>query len=271
MGGADPQRVEIRAPSLKGVIRFWWRALNGNLEIKDMKQKEAELFGSSDKEIGRSKLCIRIPTQQMKTKSYSPVPHWEDKNRKPFKIPAIDYGQSFQVLLTSIGDKSTHEEYQAIFETTILLGGFGKRCRRGFGSIEIIKRNGDKYNSPKKIDELFELLEKVNPGQFSISEDGKRIISKGFKGSYPYIKEIEIGKNYFNIHGLLKTIGHATSDYFGISKSKDRFASPIYVSVIRYNEGYKPIITTLNTSFHPGRLNRKNNLDNQQAFKEAIL
>lgn len=276
---ADPQQVELRAPSFKGGIRFWWRALNGNLGIKDMKKKEAELFGASNETIGRSKLCLCIPAKQLEKIDYPPVPHWEDKPEKKSsripRLPAAEPEQRFQVLLTSTGDKTTHEKYQAIFEVALLLGGFGKRSRRGFGSIEIIKRNGNEYNTPGNMKGLLNLLEKINQGQFLISEDEKRIVSKGFTGGYPYVKEIEIGRKYSDMHGLLKTIGHASSDYIcdylGYAKAKDRLASPIYVSIIRNNEGYKPIITTLNTCFNPRYLYHKDQPNNQQDFKGAIL
>ena len=38
-GGAHRERAELRPPSFKGVLRFWWRALSwsrldGNLEVK---------------------------------------------------------------------------------------------------------------------------------------------------------------------------------------------------------------------------------------------
>ncbi|NLC10649.1 MAG: type III-B CRISPR module RAMP protein Cmr1 [Firmicutes bacterium] len=274
MGGANPQQVELRVPSLKGVIRFWWRALYGNLDIRRLKEEEAKLFGSSHEKIGRSKLSLRIPAKQIRTFRYSPVPHWEgNPSKRFFKLPAAEHGQSFQVLLTSRGDKATHEKYQAIFEAALLLGGFGKRSRRGFGSIQITKRNEDKYQIPQNINDLKKLLEKINPGYFAISDDGRKIVSKSFSGHYPYIKEIEIGKDYSNVDKLLRSIGQASSDYacdyLGFTRRKNRFASPIYVSVIKHNKAYKPIITTLHTSFKPEY--RSSDDNKQERFKGAIL
>ena len=75
MGGANPQQVELRVPSLKGVIRFWWRALYGNLDIRRLKDEEAMLFASSHEKIGRSKLSLLLPAKQIRTFRYSPVPH----------------------------------------------------------------------------------------------------------------------------------------------------------------------------------------------------
>ncbi len=60
--GADQQRAELRLPSFKGVLRFWWRALAwsrhaGNL--KTIKSEEDVLFGSSQG--GQSRVAMRLP------------------------------------------------------------------------------------------------------------------------------------------------------------------------------------------------------------------
>jgi len=60
LGGADGQTPELRPPSIKGAMRFWWRAMNGHLSLKALKEREAEIFGASDEKIGRSKFSIRI-------------------------------------------------------------------------------------------------------------------------------------------------------------------------------------------------------------------
>ncbi|MEO1928407.1 MAG: type III-B CRISPR module RAMP protein Cmr1, partial [Nautiliaceae bacterium] len=49
MHGADGKRAELREQSFKGVMRFWWRAINGNLGLKELKEKEAEIFGDTNK------------------------------------------------------------------------------------------------------------------------------------------------------------------------------------------------------------------------------
>jgi CRISPR type III-B/RAMP module RAMP protein Cmr1 len=76
LGGADPARtVELRAPSIKGVLRFSWRALawsrlDGNLEA--IRSEEALLFGIAAREgdassrqvqtLGHASFRIRIPS-----------------------------------------------------------------------------------------------------------------------------------------------------------------------------------------------------------------
>lgn len=59
--GADPAGAELRLPSFKGVLRFWWRAsawsrLHGDLER--IRQEEDALFGSTAS--GQSPLSMRL-------------------------------------------------------------------------------------------------------------------------------------------------------------------------------------------------------------------
>ena len=50
IGGADKKVAEFRIPSLKGVLRFWWRALYGKKfdSLVKMKEHEDLIFGSTD-------------------------------------------------------------------------------------------------------------------------------------------------------------------------------------------------------------------------------
>ena len=48
LGGADPQKAELRAASIKGALRFWWRAVYGCDDLEDMKKIEAGIFGSTE-------------------------------------------------------------------------------------------------------------------------------------------------------------------------------------------------------------------------------
>ena len=59
--GADPNRAELRVPSFKGALRFWWRALawprcGGDLQA--IRQEENALFGSAGG--GQSRLLMRL-------------------------------------------------------------------------------------------------------------------------------------------------------------------------------------------------------------------
>lgn len=166
--------------------------------------------------------------------------------------------------------------YENLLQLTLLLGGLGKRTRRGFGCIELQSMNGVKIPVAKTredyLSRLQTLLEACKPGCFS--RRGNRIWSSNiFSGDYPWIKEIEIGRAYPNYPHLLAAISQAAhgydSHYTGFAGRIGRFASPIYVSVIRTGSQYRPLITTLNTAFAPGYYARGKNTQSQ--FKGAIL
>ncbi len=36
LGGADGKSAELRAPTINGALRFWWRAMNGHLPLKEL-------------------------------------------------------------------------------------------------------------------------------------------------------------------------------------------------------------------------------------------
>jgi len=73
-GGAQPSTAELRLPSFKGVLRWWWRALafsrlGGNLER--IAKEEEEMFGSARH--GRGKVAMRL----LESSSLRPIPKGE--------------------------------------------------------------------------------------------------------------------------------------------------------------------------------------------------
>ncbi len=63
--GADSARPELRLPSFKGALRFWWRALawpRCGGDLKAIQRREDRLFGSADG--GQSRVLMRFaPTE----------------------------------------------------------------------------------------------------------------------------------------------------------------------------------------------------------------
>lgn len=60
LSGADRRRAEVRLPSLKGVLRFWWRALQAQRiqGVEELRAREEMLFGSA--EAGQSSVSMRL-------------------------------------------------------------------------------------------------------------------------------------------------------------------------------------------------------------------
>ncbi len=62
-GGVNQQEAELRLPSFKGVLRFWWRALAWSRlqgDLKAIKREEDALFGSADG--GQARVSMRLDT-----------------------------------------------------------------------------------------------------------------------------------------------------------------------------------------------------------------
>ena len=89
LAGADGVTPELRPPSIKGALRFWWRALNGHLELSELKRIEGKIFGDTSR---RSNLIIRESkiSERNKTLKYDGfskaqmLPHKSPKKTEAF-------------------------------------------------------------------------------------------------------------------------------------------------------------------------------------------
>ncbi|MCD6398523.1 MAG: type III-B CRISPR module RAMP protein Cmr1, partial [Candidatus Aenigmarchaeota archaeon] len=94
LAGADGKTPELRPPSIKGALRFWWRATNGHLPIDKLKEKEAKIFGGSGDNEGRSKVIIRVISSTINNDykiRYPLLPHHPNKVRKPAIKPGFKF------------------------------------------------------------------------------------------------------------------------------------------------------------------------------------
>lgn len=284
MGGADPRQNELRPPSIKGAMRFWWRAMNGHLSLKELKKQEAKLFGDSG-EHGRSKFVIRLKdVNKVKTAFISLTPHHRegycDKNkracfyRKEKCMKAnLQKGIFYNFNLCLNCHQSDTMPLESLIKLFLISGGFGKRSRRGFGSVRIDKINDRVSDFDYSLCSILDLLNSVEKDSFRM--ESRRIIRNkpaNQEAKYPYIKEIEIGRQSSAYEDILIKIGQCSHDYrdnsLGFAYGGKRFASPIYVSVIKTDNVYRPVITTLNTAIR-GR--ESMNMKKQEKFKKAIL
>lgn len=261
MAGADSKTPELRAPSIKGMMRFWWRAIKAESNLDELREEEAKIFGSSNEKIGKSPFSIRIDAMnQLTSNKFSPVPH----SNKTFTFWGYKPNQIFSIILSSRNDIAI---YHNILKVALLLGGVGKRSRRGFGSLNCTNWN---FTDIKELSQF--VLDRLN----SLCDDFKMDNSKIKRESthsadYPFIKEITFGKSEKDTNILLKKIGQASHNHKdnALGSAKPRMASPVYVSVAKVNNNYLPLITTLNSAFPPNNYNY--NLQGQDDFKKELL
>lgn len=268
LGGADPKKAELRVPSIKGALRFWWRAIYAHLSLNVLKEQESKIFGDAGDIYGKSKVHIKICNTLIYNGNdrYNPVPH---KNVR-FSFPCFSPGQSFSLKIC--GDKKSFD----LLKLVSVLGGLGKRSRRGFGSFVIKKIDGIDFCFDYTADNTLKLLDNIQEGVFGLN-NGKiiRMTEAHKDGEYAYIKEIEFGDGSSgSYHDILKKIGLSShnnkSDYTGYAgRGNERFSSPVYVSVVKISDKYRPIITTLNTAFE--KRNQNHGIDRSSSFKKEIL
>lgn len=251
LAGADGTTPELRPASIKGALRFWWRAMNGHLEWKEMAKLEGKIFGDTKQ---RSSLIIMIEeTIHYNGVSKSPMLPHKKIERESSITPCFPVSnQQFKVRLSLTNEASglKFEQMKSLFILTCVLGGLGKRSRRGFGSVNIVAFDDVINNSIDRLESILVLLNTFRDDKYEIREGV--IKSKNARldlNQFPYITEIKIGNDTKTVDDIgAATHSTMSSDPYNykstIGAGKPRFASPIYISVLK---NQKPIITTLNT------------------------
>ncbi len=232
IAGANPQEPELTPTGFKGVMRFWWRALNWsririNSEtkeqaLKELYQQEAELFGlaSGDNKGGQGDCLvntIRFVTEKARTWQYT-----GNKNgvnyllgqglfRNGLSREAFLDKQVFSVDLTvtQASVKSVKDTLQLIG----LLGGFGARSRHGFGSVTLTtleeKRLSD--NDYQAID--FEKNVKIALENLLVSYECKKNLELPPLSAFYQGTRIDIVRFNDNALDLLNRIGEEQQMY----------------------------------------------------------
>lgn len=279
MAGADRRTPELRPSEFKGMMRWWWRAIKAERDYKQLLKEENKIFGGTGKEEGKSKVKIKIKTKldaNSDTKDYPLLPHHSESNceidgrkKRNKALPQRAFSDNKKI---DFEFNYNNQEIENLIFLTFILGGFGKRSRRGFGSFQIIQ--------PKIQVNLENILRLLNGIANKYMIDNSNLIDN-FQvirnretngGNYPWIKEILIGNKAFpNFHSILKNIGKASHDHASASlgNANPRMSSPVYVSVIKNDTKYFPIITVLNSSFpfkYP-----KNSLNKQKEFIREFI
>ncbi|MGC8555078.1 MAG: type III-B CRISPR module RAMP protein Cmr1 [Candidatus Acidulodesulfobacterium sp.] len=268
--GADHRKAELRVPPIKGMLRFWWRALhpdltNSNKNYKKLRDEESKLFGDAGDIYGKSKVKIQfLENYKLRYDSHNPFPH----KQVNFNFKGFNVNQSFKIVITS------PEEIHKLFEFSTIVGGLGKRSRRGFGGLVV------KYNNISDlsiINRLYNLIKEINTENIYKKSNNEEFsfieISQNYpNANYPYLKRIQTGKEKSDYKVILKTIGQSSHDnnsnYTGFVRGKERFSSPIYVSITKHGSSYIPVISMLNVAFK----NKQNNgIDKSEFFINDIL
>ncbi len=248
LGDHTGRGAELRPPSIKGAMRFWWRATQSYKSIAALKTAEGEIFGTPDGEGKKSKLLItakilnstkptnnslpekhnlnaisngkKITADSIKYLAFGKTPSGSAKNNN-FQPLAFYFepGTKFEVVLLT-----PHEHVKTVNEAFHLVanyGGLGGKSRNGFGSFRILEIDGASV-FPASLD-LYSLNFNDLPDYpaFSI-----------------YSSEIESNKTYNKWEDAMASLGKA---YYDAKNELGRSQSPKY-SLIPYKKEYLGII-----------------------------
>ena len=188
--GPDKDTAALRVASIKGVLRFWWRALHYTHDgaLQNLRQEEEALFGSSEK--GQSRILMHLKPGK-KSPSVCQKAEVLSSNSKVVGPGAryLGYGVMESFASKSKGTKAgeltrpclaapcefvlhigarDRDEWalQAIDPALRLLGligGVGARSRKGYGSLNLIALKGDgidnTWQPPQTADEYRDRLQ----------------------------------------------------------------------------------------------------------------
>ena len=195
LGDGETKRLSdtLRPASIKGALRFWWRALqwpkirskllNDVAALKALHTEEAHLFGAAAKEnsaVGQSSFLLQVRLQTPLTfkeinsvhpdfssaagaryLGYGLVEAFNGKNTQQGRLirPCFNLAQCFTVELRS--RKPLDPSVIKAIKCLGLLGGLGSRARHGLGSVALKEITGDDISIPKDKESYSNELKKL--------------------------------------------------------------------------------------------------------------
>ena len=241
---------EMRTASLKGILRYWWRATNYTKDVRDLFDQEAEIFGGAgDTNAKKSSFSMILnPISEPKIGKAQLVPHPNPTDKK-YQNSRCIYEGSFT--LTIIKIREVNFEYNHLV-SYMILGSVGQRARRGMGSLQIDSVSSDDgFTMPWDLDDFKKLMEGLNVNTETdnnhLEVTGKPIPKR------PVVKRIYLSAPKRDPNPMLEIIAHAKKSYPNRSSYNDReiggigpkFASPIWIRLLRKDSKYKALLTVL--------------------------
>src|SRR5690625_4916417 len=139
MHGAHLNKPEIKPSSIKGIMRYWWRAIQREANYRTLLEKESEYFGGVNPSTKKSPITITTSNLNLEESSTNLLPHRPKKGQKGLYRATFKQDGNFEVSLILPPNKreSALDMYLNLFELVTLVGSFGQRARRGFGSVQL--------------------------------------------------------------------------------------------------------------------------------------
>lgn len=256
MNGAQSGRPEIRAASIKGALRFWYRAicLSRLYCWQEVKREEMRVFGSteqngdSNKISGQANFLLKVVPLTVKV-----ADSFETQNKhgllylgygpvsfKGVQRSFITVGSTFDIVIVfkrfaiesyrGLTEQDVHDLEHAIHALNFF-GGVGTRSRRGFGSLNIVDWQASygpqsRWVVPRSAEGLKTQIEawcsglepfaSSQPEYTAFSTASKSIVVRSGK---PWLETLnEVGKTFL----AFRTSGRANRDIKGGASGENR-------------------------------------------------
>lgn len=297
--GSNKKYIEFRLTEVKASMRFWWRAFNYYDNPQKLWNDERKIFGDGDNI--KSPIEFRLLQGNWKFKegqdSHVVSKYYDnkmDKNGEKIKkqrtIPCTSSGKEIAFKMSLYERRFSKENftdkninfYDSLLKLSFILGGIGKRSRRGCGAFYISDKHSSSHGatSGNIYSDIKRLMENIGiDSYYDFSNNNSLLISrKKFNPNleYPYLEEINISnavisENNFYENKIKRAIDECEKNNITYKASDGRFACPVYVTCYGSNKDrIIPIIVRLhNTSRKSGE--NYDDTDYYNKFKEMIL
>jgi CRISPR-associated protein Cmr1 len=276
LAGADQQAPELRAPSIRGCLRWWFRLAErgAGTDLPDIRKKESELFGSMDT---GQRLILRVrPDGPLKIErpSYRDLPFdhqylWfplrpERESSQPITRPALAAGTSFKleaIIPPSIQNgEQVLRQLDDLVAQWVLFGSIGMRGRRCAGSVWFLSQlpSGSSMPAGKTgIEKTLDNARKSLPIEFVVGsesftkwQDAVKAAGNHYRGQRTKVKENKGRK-------ALPGLGWPIMKYPGAKGDKiivdghdsERLASPVLLKVIPDGSKFRWLLVVIKKPF----------------------
>ena len=270
--GAEPGRAELRLPSFKGVLRFWWRALawprlNGDLDA--IRRQEDVLFGSTAS--GQSLLSMRL-TQSDRSENmlgknlrvgqgtrylgYGVMEGGSDDERACLLPPSN--------FIVHLRGRDLEDEQLTSLQSALIalgtIGGMGARSRKGFGSLVLKSLRVDsqeRWSTPTTVNDIGERIKSIRPSRgpkdlpdyTAFSGGSRHVLLPSDQAEHLRLLDL-IG---LELKAAIRSCDRQARIAFGLPRGRrnDRRASPLFIHIHECGDTPVAVLSFLPARFLP--------------------
>ncbi len=295
-GDAEPTDAAIRAQTIKGLMRFWWRAYNATKykTIIELRQKEGEIFGTTEGNGRKSSFKIIVDAGNIRSTKESLIQEKDlmvKVEGKNFSINILEYlafgpcqfgkiirnyfsPENIFKMKIAIMDNKKEDDIIDSLKLLVYFGGIGSKSRNGYGKFRIGLTDNSDYKKLLQFNDIISKAKNLCKGSGSVAEFlsfNKESHLYELKNRYDswYRCLGELGKIYRQSRlSLEKRHVYEKRQYIGapiitkekpklILGEKERKGKPFFLNVIKVDNSYLGYILYLHSEkYHESKGNK---------------